>query len=447
MVYGEELQEIEDNLEKIMLLKDFICIFTFFGNDFLPKILSLSAVYDNMDTLIGIYKKVMHKKFGEMVIIKENRHEINFDHFKSFLEQLAIEEPKFYQKYIDAKKHEEYDRFQISYYDCAKYVISSEYYFCHFIEYFNKKVLPEYHLLSQFKKDESPVKKILESFNIQNSGKLQVNYETQFYFSNFIEQNKNNFSMKSIGIIKFVDNDYKLKLFDFELMAFRNKKSAWKLLLNEFGYANDEKIPTRYDHADAQNYLDGFSWVLDWYFDRMMHPTSLTKISIWFYPNHKSPFIAHILDYIKDKKLTNINSDLLLVPRAEFLTKDEHKFYTEPSAEEKRKIGNYIDRTIRTLYNSGINYVTDKIFEVENKLKRNRWDGKIVLDCHHAKYFEKCYTDYKIYSFKDFVQKFRGVIKKSKDSGEIKQEGGRSGLYKCKYRKYTNKILAMIVKK
>jgi hypothetical protein len=142
----------------------------------------------------------------------------------------------------------------------------------------------------------------------------------------------------------------------------------------------------------------------------------------------------------------------MLVPRAEFLTKDEHKFYTEPLDEEKRKNGKYIDHTIKTLYNAHVNYVTDRVFEVENKLKRNRWDGKIVLDCHHAKYFEKCHTDYKIYSFKDFIRKFRGNLSES-ESDKVAQVGGRHlsrynigsrlSFYKHKYRKYEDKIFAL----
>jgi 5'-3' exonuclease len=429
MIYQEE---INDNFKKIMLLKDFICIFTFFGNDFLPKIVSLSNVYDNIDVFIDIYKKVMKNNFGKMINMNGIRHEINLDYFKMFLEELAMKEPIFYKKYIDTKKMEETDRFQISYYDCAKYVMTNEYYFFYYIEYFNKNILPEYFLLPKHKKDESPVKKIIELLYLKSNDNLKIDSETQNCFLNFIEQNKNNFSMKNIGLIKFVDDDYKLLLYDFDLIAFGNKKSAWKFILNEFGYKNEEQIKTQYNHSDVRNYLDGFLWVLDWYFDRMMHPISLTKISTWFYPNHNSPFIKHIVDYINVKKITTSNMicDLMTVRKEFFLTKEEHKIYTEPSDYEKQMLEKYIDKVIRILYNSNINYVMDKNYFVENKLKKNGWDGKIIFDCHHAKYFEKCHMNYKIYSFKDFTKKFR----------QTNQNSGNLIMYKHKYYKYKNKI-------
>jgi hypothetical protein len=40
-------------------------------------------------------------------------------------------------------------------------------------------------------------------------------------------------AMRLILISEFVDHEFSLKKFDYELIAFRSKKSAWKLILNE----------------------------------------------------------------------------------------------------------------------------------------------------------------------------------------------------------------------
>ncbi len=89
-------------------------------------------------------------------------------------------------------------------------------------------------------------------------------------------------------------------------------------------------------------------------------------------------------------------------------------------------LGNYINRIVRILYNSNVNYVMDKSYYVENKLEKNGWNGKIIFDCHHARYFEKCHMNYKIYSFKEFVKKFRQPI----------QKGGLLDFYMQKCQKY-----------
>jgi 5'-3' exonuclease len=400
--------EINDNNKIIKLLKDYICIFTFFGNDFLPKILSLNNVFDNIDILVNIYQMTMKGEYGSLIKIKDNKHQIDLKKLKLYLENLREEEEDFYKKFIESKMRDEKDRFNISYYDCAKYIISNEYYFYHYIDYFN----------DQTKKMQFKHKKEL----IELIGS-KADYKLYSLFSNYIEQNKNDTGMRIIGIIDFVDTVFKLKKYDYELIAFRNKKSVWKFILNERNYYNDMRIPNNYDSELVKDYLNGFNWVLDWYFDRMMDIGSLYNMSTWFYKNHHAPFVKHIVDYINKNKITQMNESLELVTRQKFLTKTEHKIYTDPSVEDKDKIMKYVEYVINMLKNTKFNYVLDKPGYISKKLGYNGWDNKVILDCRYARYFEKCSVDYNIYKWEDFIKRYR-------------QSGG---FYKKKYIKYNNR--------
>lgn len=401
-------EEIIDNKKIISLLKDYICLFSFFGNDFLPKILSLNNVFDNIDTLINIYQETMKNDFGSLIIFENNNHKINFSKFKLYLENLGREEEYFYKKYIDSKKKEERERFNVSYYDCAKYVISNEYYFFNYINFLNTKAK----LFSN--KDKKQIEDLID---------IDANYNSFLLFSNYIEKNKNDMAMRLIVISEFVDHEFPFKKFDYELIAFRSKKSAWKLILNEKNYYNDEEIPIEYKKENVIEYLDGFNWVLDWYFDRMIDKSSLYKMSVWFYSEHYAPFIKNILDYIIKNNIKEINKNLQLIDKNKFLIKSEHKIYTDPSPKEKENLLEYIDKIILLLQRSKINYVLDKSGYIEKKMSYNGWDRKIIIDCRYARYFEKCNVKYHIYSWNEFIKKYRM----------------QGGYYKKRYIKYINK--------
>jgi 5'-3' exonuclease len=401
--------EINDNNKIIKILKDYICLFTFFGNDFLPKILSLNNVFDNIDILIDIYQRTMKGDYGTLIKLKNNKHQMDFEKFKIYLEKLGEEEDDFYKRFIESKIKEEKDRFNISYYDCAKYVISNEYFFYHYVNYFNNQIKK---LPFKYKKD---LIELIDS---------KADYKLYLLFSNYIEKNKNDTGMKILGINDFVDIEFKLKKFNYELIAFRNKKSVWKFILNERNYYNDLSISNEYDDELVKNYLGGFDWVLDWYFDRMMDKSSLYNMSTWFYKNHHAPFIKHIVNFINKNKITKIRDKIEMVTRQKFLTKTEHKIYTDPSVEDKDKIMKYIEYVVNILKNAKFNYVLDKPGYIFKKLSYSGWDSKVILDCRYARYFEKCSMDYNIYAWKDFTRKYR-------------QSGG---FYKKKYMKYNNLI-------
>ena len=229
--------------------------------------------------------------------------------------------------------------------------------------------------------------------------------------------------MYKIKLPEFVDKIFPLTRYDFEIIAFRNKKSVWKFLLDDIDYKN-EKITSNYNKNDIKNYLEGFVWVVDWYFNRMKDLDSLDNMSTWFYHAQSSnPFyITNLLDYIninKDKELTLPTQRVSL---NKYLTDEEHKIYTVPTEKEEQEFNQYAEYITNFLQKNKINYVTDNKKYVNNKIL-NSWNKKTIMNCKHAKYLEKCRVEYHIDTFEDFIKKHR-------------QQGGKKVNYGYKYRKY-----------
>jgi len=330
--------------------------------------------------------------------------------FKDILVQLENYEQRLFKNYIDKKANEEEYRFKIQYYDCAKYIVENEYYFYKYIKY----------IKSQIEVDKENFKFFLEEMN----DNIQFDNETKNHFSNFIEQNKKDDVLYKIKVPEFVDKVFPFTRYDFELIAFRNKKSVWKFLLDDVNY-KDEKITSHYNQNNVKSYLEGFMWVVDWYFNRMRDPNSLKNMSTWFYHNQSSnPFyITNLLDYINKNKDNELKLPIQFVSLNNYLTDEEHKIYTVPTEEEEKKFNQYSEDITKFLHKTKLNYVTDSKRYVYDKLLNKCWNKNIVINCKHARYLEKCRIGYDIDTFENFIKKYR-------------QRGGKKINYKYKYCKY-----------
>ena len=116
-----------------------------------------------------------------------------------------------------------------------KYIVENEYYFYKYIKYL-KPILAT---------DQSQFKIFLEEMNDD----INVDQKTRSSLSNFIEKNKIDDFLSKIHIDKFVNKVFSFLKYDFEIIAFRNKKSAWKILFNDINY-KDESVNSNYNHDD-----------------------------------------------------------------------------------------------------------------------------------------------------------------------------------------------------
>jgi len=350
---------INDNNENI--LKDFVFIFTMFGNDFLPKIMSMSNVGNNIDLFIELYKLMDPNEYF-INQVANNKFEINYEKLIKFFQLLSVRENHLYGDYIEFKKNDAKRRFKISYYDCAVHI-------CDNIEHYY-------------------------GFNKQYGNKYKNSHELR----DIVEMNKKDELLYAMGIVDYVNE--KFTIYDYECIAFKYKKSAWKIILNDYEYTTEEQ---EYDEIQIRDYIDGLVWVTDWYFNRMYSNTDM--ISTWFYPHRYAPSFKNIVSYLSKNIIQPSNNIYSFVHPSEYFTKKEHKKYVEPSKNEKIDLQKYVNHVMQTLYELKINYSTDEPHVVKkiigNKLKSN------YIDCHHARYMNKCHIKYNVQTYDEFINDIR----------------------------------------
>lgn len=351
---------------KIMkITKDFVFLFTFFGNDFIPKIISLSNVFTNIDLLAKAYNTIENN----VIIFKDNKYQIDVDKLVKLLELLVLEEQGLFDKYVKNKNRETKFRFNLSYYNCGKYICDNTYYFY----FFNKSVENKY-------------------INPQE-------------LMDLIEEDKSDENMAKLKIIAF-SSEY-FTQYDYENIAFKYNKSAWKFITNDYNY--DSTIDDTFDELFVKDYIMGLAWVVDWYYNRMFENNN--KISTWFNKHTRAPFIKHILQYFKTSEIKKINLKNLnknYVSVSNYFTKEEHKEYVKLSEQEKKHILSYLYRVRYCLSKARINYTSDNFNYTKYNLIKYGWNPEeIVINCHDVRYINKCIVPYKVKFYNAFINEMR----------------------------------------
>jgi hypothetical protein len=424
---NNEIKQINNKMKKIsetytdgligksVMFRDFIFLCTFFGNDFLPKILSFSEVYDNIDILLVVYTQTLSE--NNNLLIKNGKYSINFNRLKAIIKALItvdkdssnykiyvnnkiknstrkiderhIEELKdslqkygyektMYYNYIDMKKRDAKKLFTVTEFDCARYLCENPFHF--FL------------------------------FSRQPSTLV---YKTNIDLLEIVEKNK-----KEIpgDVIKYIEKEF--TSYDIELIAFRNKKSAWKIVLNDVNYDRNINMPKE---EIVRNYVDGLIWVADWYFNRIMKKDD---ISLWYYKGHNTPFLIHIYDFLEKNEVKEPES--FLVNADKYFTKAEYKQYVMLTDRDKEKIIDYVEKIMNILYTAQVKYTSDDYEKVLKKLGDAGWDKRIFIDCHHSRFINKCIIDIKYVDYNTYIKSVR------------QKGGGINYLYKCM--KYMEKI-------
>lgn len=403
----------DELIEKSVIFRDFIFLCTFFGNDFLPKILSFSEVYDNIDILLVVYTQTLSA--NNNLLINNGKYSVNFERLKAIIKALVtvdkdpsnykiyinnkiknstrqIDERRIaelkdslqkngyektmYSDYIDMKKRDTKKLFTVTTFDCAKYLCENPFHFFLFS-----------------RRPSSLV------------------YQTNIDLLEIVEKNKK--EMPS-DVTKYIEKEF--TSYDIELIAFRNKKSAWKLILNDVNYDRNINMPKE---EIIRNYIDGLIWVTDWYFNRIM---KIDDVSLWYYKGHITPFLIHIYDFLEKKEIKSPESFFLKVDK--YFTKEEYKQYVMLTDKDKERIIDYVGKIMTVLYTADVKYTSDEYEKVFKKLVDAGWDKWIFIDCHHSRFINKCIIDIKYEDYNTFIKR-------------IRQSGG-SYFYKCM--KYTEKI-------
>ena len=431
------------NIENI--IDDIIALFTFFGNDFIPKIESLNT-RNGINIIIDIYTKHLNNsrlKNPYLLFEDKNIIKINFEVFNNIIFKLSeVEDKIIYDKYIlNEYKNSNY---LLNIFESNKYTpffIDKLNRYCHgfnkiiryiktnincnsiniynniinnftdkesweeeflIIEnkdniYGNISVLElldiiindinnrTYYCKLKLVKYSNSIDNIYHDKNIKDKldhPKMNITeYDKEIYkFEKQLDEYNNLFTKQdNIGIteLKYKDNEYKIHT---------DKNIEIK---KKYYYKNIIKLNTKEDKYNfIKEYIKGFFWTIDFYFNKINRQTNINNISIWNYEYNHSPYFIELSDflnedqYIELKKLyydiSNINSNLYTSP-LQFMNNFEQYLYITP----KNMLNNIPD-----IYKDLLNDI-DIFPNIQDIGKKILNGDKSLIELHDSKYINK----------------------------------------------------------
>lgn len=322
------------------IINDIVFIFTFFGNDFLPKLQSFNANLD-IQLIIDSYKD-FHQTYKKCIIIK---NQLNIDNFKLFIESLLDIE------IILLNRNKLIDTYT-NYLNLVSQIDPNNKY--HFIE------LNE---IEQFIKDYN-MSRIKDAHFDIIPGDLDK-FTTDNY--KFIKYNKklHHIKINNVKLLAlFINNHSSKEGFHKQRMLelSDDHKEIYKLenLLDDYYVRFDKKDD---NNGDIDLYIQGLYWLVDYYYNFIIN-------NAWYYPYNNHFTLQNIYDKLPMKNNLKINS--------KDFTIDEQLMFVTP---------------LNILYNDD---------NVNIKLKKNikekdleKEDNLIdTINCHGAKYFNKCFINF-----------------------------------------------------
>jgi 5'-3' exonuclease len=424
---GRLKKEIEIN----RMIDDIVLIFTIFGNDFLPKCESIQTDRDFL-FLIDLYLIIFID--NGYILIDKNISNISF--FK-FLSLLKNHEYRLLKRNAKLNIYQNYNRAnQINFYiDILKFKNSketSEFFHENLLLYIDpgklsdiltktKYGILEFYLLdkkSMFEIIKESLKNVLpinNSFYIDiNDLNINSNYEKFRKFDYISSIKKHVINMKDLDPkhkeLYLINNklDKYSKLFEPTNSFYTNIDTLNKIDTNFYYEKNFKSINKK---EIVHNYLQGFKWVEQYYFQRENNIDET-----WFYPYSKAPLIETIIDYysreiidktIKSKinKITPIEQLLYITPirLSQINNPDFYKIFLVDEI-TKKKIKLFIEENPHFFYNLDDIYYGIKIGTIKHGL----------FDCSGSNYVNKCH--YEILNFivnlEQFVNTYRNILNK-----------------------------------
>ncbi len=401
------------NYKENNIIDDIIALFTFFGNDFLPKIESIN-IRNGLNILIDVYVKHFNNsrlQYPYLVIedkimtkinnqIKEEKMtRINSDVLINIINKLAEYEDKLiFDKYIS----NEYKNFNyllgiLEPNNYTPFFIDKLNRYCHgfnkVIRYIktNKNATAEdvyNNIINNFTDKEQWE---IEFLKIENKDNCLGTITILELLNIIIEKIKSNTYKCGLRLIRysnFIDDKYhqnyikeqlahpKMEIctYDIELYKLEKKMDEYKNIgssnENKIGICdlkykdNEYKIHTDRSISNKKNifykdilcceddntknelineYLKGFLWTIDFYFNKNHRQININYISTWFYKYNHAPYFKEISDYLNNLENKNAEINKLFyeinmingenyVSSTQFINKLEQYLYVTPKA-------------------------------------------------------------------------------------------------------------------
>jgi len=446
IVFNKLSEYRKQNYKDINIIDDIISLFVFFGNDFIPKLESLNNKI-SINVLIDIYvKNFNYSRLHNPYLIYDDKNitKVNQEVFYKLIEKIAeVEDKLIFDKHIITEyKNYNYlaNIFESNQY--TPFFIDKLNRYCHgfnkvirhlrsnnfdindtytqVINNFSDKTEWEEAFLKIESRDinESNITthRLLEiiSNNIKNNNfrcGLKLLYYTNNVSDNFHQTiMKNELEHPKMEISKYDIEVYKLER-KMDEYAHISQENDLKLGKTELKYKDCEyKIYTDKDIQSKKNYyykhimkcnideidniskeyIKGFFWTIDFYFNKINRKQNINYISTWSYKYSHSPYINEIKSYMD--KIRNRNYELNKL----FLTiNDIHSIYYVNSSQFMNKIEQYIFTTpkklLSTIPNNYKSLISDENIcpDIDDIVERILNGERHLIDTYDIKFLNR----------------------------------------------------------
>ena len=433
------------------IIDDIVGLFTFFGNDFIPKIESLN-MKNGINIILDIYVKHLNWCRGNNIylLFEENgMTRINFDVLINIINKISEYEDKLiFDKYLSSEyKNFNYLSNIFEPNSVTPFFIDRLNRYCHG---FNKII--RYIRLNPNCSSDEIFNNVINNFSdkdnfinqfIKIEGTYDNSIENETYIKSIIdkiiEKLKDTNSYKcGLKLVKYSDiisdrfhqkcmkdnlahDDMEITQYDIEIYKLEKRMDSYKDLgidtenkigVTELKYKNSEyKIYTDKNIDDkkkfyyekvmncytseainyiCKDYIKGFFWVIDYYFNKNNRNININNISIWNYKYDHAPYFNELRLYMNSvynknnefnklfQYVSDINNDTY-VKAIDFMNSFEQYLFITPNIKKLN---------IPEIYKNIIN--DDNIFIDINEIINKILNGdKTLFDTYNVKFLNK----------------------------------------------------------
>lgn len=405
---------------------DIVFISTLFGDDFVPRLVSLN-VKQGFQNILEAYIKALNKyKDKGFYLVKANDgvFDLSFTFLKYILKLLLPVEEDFiknnslYNKYINAAQI----KYVFSYMEITESNIVATYTaFMHEYNELQHRIRQRKNL-TYFESNDDFIESLKKSTNITvNDQPINTLYLSNAEFLNLIVdyyRNTQEFPRLNINLNSYstrttdqfhkkrlkqngIENEYQKELYKFDKMLdeYYVKFNAGPLLLSQdkivpyyqkyfnvklFGEKNKM---TKEATKVMEEYLEGLLWVFNFYYN------DRTYINTWCYAHERSPLLTHFIAYLDSIEREEFQRIYQELPK--YHVKKLSTYFTP--LEQLCFVSPLVENTLKLLPKNYQEFITTNPFmkkyyinikEVVNKL----WNDKVSpdIDCKGIPYFNKC---------------------------------------------------------
>lgn len=459
---------IKKNINRGNVVEDMVFIMTLFGNDYVPKIISIN-VNEDFDKIIDLYIKLIAEN-NYLIEYDSNtkRKYINQEVFIKLIHLLKKNEGKNLQKVYMKNNYHNYKNLKKLFSTNGEDLIEDILKFLEILRSLDDAIVNNeknddiYKLVSANKKFLGIYKRVVNLDIKHNIDDKKLFDELKAYYKNtnktpqiklafmpYQHSIKDSYQRNKLDAsLDYLGNDVKVTNYDIECYKFENMLDEYRELFDKYplnigsvkldkkGYTlKYESIKTGVERFYKQNfgitdisiknkkiqelvsrYLEGLVWVFELNYNRYNVNENLNKVDIWYYPYERAPLLYQIDEYLSYYKDTDIFKELnrhlqnLYLDKKYYFKPVELFIYISPAPYMLELIPKeYHDYIKRSKYYINIPKIVNDIINGINN----------ILDCRGAIFANKCHLtiDYK-YTDSQFLEEVR-LIYPSESTNKI----------------------------